>query len=282
MNDSKNLSERVEKENLSSESSTSVEAAPSLSESIVVERGGKPRQKSYVLDLRIHSPASLGYLGIEGIDTAPALVRLAKVKGLNVIAVTDFYSGHYIDRIMAAAVGSEVTVIPGVVIRCCVADCDDVTLSCLFPLSFNTQKIEEFLGALEVPASAFGNRQYLVKMPFKKILSTIESFGGIALPSRMDKTPHRMNAIPTLVDEYGIRTFDLAYHDSSRFFKKNWPKTKFNLFSFSNANALAQVGSRTARVKLLEPSFEALSALMSREEKGSGKLAEKIDLEIPR
>jgi hypothetical protein len=49
---------------------------------------GKARQKSYVLDLRIHSPASLGYLSIEGIDTAPALVRLAKVKGLDIIAVS--------------------------------------------------------------------------------------------------------------------------------------------------------------------------------------------------
>ena len=266
----KKLSQKIETERVESTEEVAPESV-SLSESVVVERTKSTRQKSFVMDLRIHSPPSLGYLGIEGIDTAPALVRLAKVKGLDVIAVTDFYSGHYIDRIMAAAIGSEVTVIPGVVIRCCVAGCDDVTLSCLFPQTSTTAKIEEFLTALKIPESARGNRQYLVRTPFENILQLIEAFDGIALPSRMDKTPHRINAIPALVEKYGIRTFDLAYHDSTKIFKKNWPKIKFNLFSFSNANALAQVGSRIARVKLSEPSFAAISQLMARDmKKGRG------------
>ncbi len=263
----KKLSDLIEKENLDESVSVEIEAAPaqSLADSIVVEKNGKVRQKSFVLDLRIHSPASLGYLGIEGIDTAPALVRLSKVKGLDVIAVTDFYSGHYIDRIMAAAKGSDVTVIPGVVIRCTVGGCDDVTLSCFFPQTFTTAKVDEFLTALEIPQSARGDRNHLTKMPFGKILETLESFGGVSIPSRMDKTPHRINAIAELVDVYGFRTFDLAYHDSGRIFKKSWPKTKFNLFSFSNANALAQVGSRVARVKLAEMSFDALKNLFDRD-----------------
>ena len=225
----------------------------------------RTRQKSYVLDLRIHSPASLGYLSIEGIDTAPALVRLAKVKGLDVIAVTDFYSGQFIDRITEAAKGSPLTVIPGVAIRCVVGSCDDVVLSCLFPEGFTGAQIEGFLRSLDVPTAVAGDKAHLVRVPFERILAAIEAHGGVALPSRMDKTPHRLAAIPTLVETYGFRAFDLAYADSTRFFKSKWPKLKFQLFSFSNAHALAQVGSRIAKVKMMEPGFTGVKAMVARD-----------------
>lgn len=225
----------------------------------------RTRQKSYKMDLKIHSPASLGYFGVEGLDTAPALVRLAKVKGLDMIAITDSFSGEYIDRIVEAAKGSTVMVIPGVEIRCVLGDCDDVILSCLFPEQTNSEGVRKFLRALEIPESAAGKTDYVVKTSFEKILETIESMNGVALPSRMDKTPHRMQVIPALVDTYGFRAFDLAYADSGRFFKKRWPKIKFNLFSFSDARALAQVGSRSARVKMPQPGFTGIRDLATRE-----------------
>jgi hypothetical protein len=225
----------------------------------------KARQKSYIMDLRIHSPASLGYLGVEGLDTAPALVRLARVKGLDVIAVTDFYSGSFIDRVAEAARGSSLTVVPGVVIRCTIPGCQDVILTCLFPESFTGARIEEFLRAIEVPTAAFGSRTYVVTKSLRDTLAVVEKFHGVALPSRMDKTPHRLAAIPALVEEYGFRAFDLAYGDSTRFFKTRWPKMKFHLFSFSNANALAQIGSRIAKVKMPIPGFEGIRQIVGRQ-----------------
>ncbi|MBX7145656.1 MAG: hypothetical protein K1X79_14490 [Oligoflexia bacterium] len=222
------------------------------------------RPKSYLMDLRIHSPASLGYLAIEGIDTAPALVRLAKVKGLDVIAVTDYYSGKAINKIADAARGTELTVVPGTVIRCSIPGCNDVVLTCLFPESAPGEAVESFLRSLEVPEKAAGNKNYVVQLPFEKVLATLEQHGGMALPSRMDKTPHRMAALPMLVEKYGFRAFDLAYPDSARFFKSRWPKLKFRLFSFSNANALAQVGSRIAKVKMQNPGFMGIRDIIAR------------------
>lgn len=254
----KSLSESVESETVIFE----VDEAAPLSQRVEKTR---TRQKSYLMDLRIHSPASLGYLAIEGIDTAPALVRLAKVKGLDVIAVTDFYSGKFLDRIQQAARDTELTIIPGVVIRCAIQGCDDVILSCLFPETYTTSNVEDFLRALQIPDSAFGDKKYLVQMPMEQILATIDRFNGVVLPSRMDKTPHRMAAIPTLVEKYGFRAFDLAYPDSNRFFKTRWPKIKFNLFSFSNANALAQVGSRIAKVKMKDPGFTGIREIVARD-----------------
>ncbi len=222
------------------------------------------RKKSYTIDLKISSPASLGYIGVHGLDTAPALVRLAKVKGLDMIGITDFFSGEYVNRVKEAAKGSNIAVIPGVDIRCALHGCDDVILTCLFAETAQTEDIRKFLAELEIPEKAYGNHSFVIQKSFDFIIATIEKYSGICLPSRMDKTPYRMQAISSLVEEYGFRAFDLAYPDSSRMFKKYWPKIKFQLFGFSDAKALAQIGSRTARVKVLRPDFEALKVLLSR------------------
>ncbi len=225
----------------------------------------RTRRKSYVMDLRIHSPASLGYIALNGIDTAPALIRLAKVKGLDVIAVTDYYSGLYIDRAAAAAKDSPVTVIPGVVIRCALGACNDVILSCLFPEDFRSAQVEAFLRALDVPPSAAGSTSHIVAKPFEEILAAVDSLGGVVIPSRMDKTPYRKTVIPALVEKYGFRVFDLAYYpDSIQYFKDNWPKIKFHLLSFSSANALAQVGNRNSKVKMSCPGFAGIKDFAER------------------
>lgn len=225
----------------------------------------KTRSKSYVMDLRVQSPASMGYLGVEGLDSAPAIVRLAKVKGLDVIAITDFYSGEFVDRMVTAAKSSPLTVIPGVSVRCKVKTCSDVVISCLFPESITSAGIEAFLRELNIPEDARGNPDYVITATIDQLLHALSARNGIAIPSRLDKTPHRMSVIPELVETYGFRAFDLAYADSSAYFKKQWPKIKFQLFTFSDANALAQIGSRNAKVKMPTPGFEGLKELISRQ-----------------
>ncbi|NDC38669.1 MAG: hypothetical protein EBZ48_11535 [Proteobacteria bacterium] len=263
----KKLRESVEIERTDSAQIEAHSSDSGASISSQVERV-KIRQKSYLLDLRIHTPASLGYLSIGGIDTAPALVRLAKVKGLDIIALTDFYSAEFIDRVRDAAKDSPLTILPGVVLRCKVGICDDVSIAVLFPEHYSGVHVAQFLERIKVPAGARGDRRFLLKTPFREILAEIERSGGIALPSRLDKTPHRQSAIPVLVEEYGFRAFDLAYPDSARYFKKHWPKTKFNLFCFSNAHALAQVGSRMAKLKMSEGGFAGVRSVLTRQHEG--------------
>ncbi len=220
--------------------------------------------KKYVMDLRVHSPESLNYFGLEGIDTAPAMVSLAKVKGLDMIAVTDFYSARFVDRVVAAAKDTPVTIIPGVDIRCIVGACDDVVLTCLFPEDFSSNSIENFLSDLEIPSSAQGNANYLLRKPFERVLEVLELHGGVAIPSRIDMTPHRLSALPILVEKYGFRAFDLAYPETAQFLKRRFPKIKFQALTFSSANSLAQVGSRTAKVKMPIGGFAGVRDLVSR------------------
>lgn len=223
------------------------------------------RRKSYVMDLRIQSPAALGYIGIDGIDTAPALVRLAKVKGIDVIAVTDFYGADIVDRVLEEAENSTVTVLPGVIIRCSVAGCNDVIMTVLFSEESAGNDIRNFLTELGVPPSAAGNGDYIVKAEFEELLQIIERYQALAIPSRMDRTPYRKMALKVLVEDYGFRAFDLAYFpESLTFFKENWPKIKFELMSFSNATSLAQVGSRSSKIKMATPGFSGLKNLTER------------------
>ncbi len=225
----------------------------------------RSRAKSYVLDLRVKSPASRGYLGIDGLDSAPAIVRLAKVKGLDVIAITDLFSADFVDRMVNAAKDSPLTVIPGVSIRCKVGTCDDVVMACLFDEATNSESINAFLAALGVPQDPALRLSHRVTKPLAELLAILDRFGGVAIPSRMDKTPNQKSVIPELVESYGFRAFDLAYMDSADYFKKTWPKVQFQLFTFSDANALAQIGSRTARVKLTAPGFQGIREIVARQ-----------------
>ncbi len=264
MSERTKLSEQIEREVVATPEVAKSEATRSAGLANQIEKS-RGKGKSYLMDLRIHSPASLGYISVAGIDAAPAMVRLAKVKGLDLIAVTDFYTGEFIDRVVEPANEAGLTVIPGTAIRCKLGVCDDLVLTCLFPESFRSSDIQSFLNELGVPPSTKGDRRFLVKRSFVDVLAAIEKRNGIALPSRVDKTPLRRSAIPLLVEQFGFRAFDLAYPDTAQYFKKHWPKTKFQLFCFSNANALAQVGSRMARVKLPEGGFDGLRGLVSRE-----------------
>jgi len=225
----------------------------------------RSRQKNYTLDLRVRTPASLGYINIEGLDTAQALVKLAETKGIDVIGITDLFSGSFIDKIVDAAKGRAITVIPGVELRATLGGCNDVVLTCLFPESYSTSQVDGLLQRLGIPIEARRQPNYVVATPFEQILKAVEEEGGVVLPSRMDKTPNRQQVIPQLVEKYGFRCFDMAYSDSQKYFRDRWPKIKFQLFSFSNANALAQVGSRIGKVKMNTPSFDAIKEVVGRE-----------------
>ncbi len=234
--------------------------------------------KKYSIDLRIHSPASIGYFSTGGVDPAPALVRLAKVKGIDTIAVTDFHDASFVDLVRSLASGTPVTIIPGVDIRCQVEDCREVYLTALFPETTTAVDIERILQVLEIPQEARGRRDFCLATPLKQILETVESNGGIVIPSRVDKTPYRQLAISTLIEKFGFHAFDVVHPENTEFFRERWPEGEFTFFTFSNANALAQIGSRVAKVRMTSPGFEGIKELVrrrpvvvERERRGFGK-----------
>jgi hypothetical protein len=239
-------------------------AAPKPRLSSTIEKTSS-RVKNYLLDLRIQSPESLGLMGLGGLDAAPALIRLSRAKGIDVIGVADYFSGAFIDRAVTASANSGVTVIPGVVIRCTLPACRDVSLLCLFDTNTTSALVGDFLRAIGVSEKDFGNKSLVLETPLEKVVAELDLRGALCIPTRMDKTPSRMLAIPELVEKYGFRAFDVCYPETTRMFKARWPKTKFQFLSFSNASALAQVGSRVAKMKLNAPLFASIKSSILRE-----------------
>ncbi len=220
--------------------------------------------KSYQIDLRIHSPASEGFCNTAGVNPSAALVRLAAVKGLDMIAVTDYHHAAFIDGVKEIAEKSKVTFIPGVALRCAIAGCSEVRFVALFPETFTGSDIFRVLDELEVPDSKYGQKDYCITRPFREVLQIVEKNSGVLIPSRIDRTPYCQLAIPTLVEEFGMRVFDLVHPDSPDFFREKWPSGGFTFLSFSNANTLGQIGSRSARIKLAAPGFAGLREIMQR------------------
>ncbi len=222
--------------------------------------------KKYTLDLRVRTPGTVGYFKAGGIEPGPALVRLAQVKGIDVIGLTDFYNASYIEVVQKAAesLKNTVTILPGIDLRCEVAGCKEVFIIALFAEGTPSTHLYDLLDLLEVPKSAYGKRDYIIQKSFEDVVRIIESHGGIVIPSRVDKTPYRQLAIPTLVEQFGFRAFDLAHPEMQDFFRDRWPSGGFTFLSFSNADALGQIGNRAGKIRLIQPGFAGVKELVAR------------------
>ncbi|MCC6953877.1 MAG: hypothetical protein IT290_07140 [Deltaproteobacteria bacterium] len=220
--------------------------------------------KKYSIDLRVHTPGTIGYFTSGGVEPGPALVRLAKVKGLDVIGLTDFYNATYIDIVHESIPNPDIAIIPGVDLCCAVGSCREVYVTALFPETFRTADISRILADFNVPKAAYGRADYCLDVPFRQVLDVIEGAGGVAIPTQLDKTPYRQLAIPPLVEIYGMRAFDLVHPDNSEYFKERWPDGRFTFFSFSNSTALAQIGTRIAKVKMSSPTFAGIKQITQR------------------
>lgn len=226
----------------------------------------KPQKtgKKVTVDLRLHSPMSEGYFSTGGVDPAGAMVRLAKAKGLDMIAVTDYHSAEFLELVQEKAKETTVAVLPGMDLRCKVASCDEIYFVALFEEGKTSEDLYRILAMMEVPLSARGSKSFVMTKSLKEIIEVVEQEGGLLIPSRIDKTPHRLHAAKTLVEDFGFHAFDMVHPENPEFFKDRWPSGEFTFFSFSNANSLGQVGSRTFSTKIPSDGFKGLKELVGR------------------
>jgi PHP family Zn ribbon phosphoesterase len=225
---------------------------------------GPVKGKVFTLDLRIHTPASKGYFSTGGIDTADALLRLAKVKKVDLLAITDFYSVNSVAAVQKLAKKSAVKILPGFDLRIVHNNCNEIYLTALFPEDTQPAELEKVLRELQVPAYVIGDGEFILKTPLKKIIHTVEEKGGVIIPSHLDKTPYRQAAIKDFIENYGFHAFDLVHPANTDYFQSRWPSGKFTFFTFSSANSLAQVGSRACDIKMKDASFESLKERVAR------------------
>ena len=232
--------------------------APSAKRAKLIEKG-----KLYSLDLRIDRIAM--QLNDSSLDMCAALLRLAKVKGLDSIALTGPEWVVNLPRLQSLREKVKgVSVIPGFSFLADLELARNVNFIALFPESYTTDNLKEILSQLGVTISEMLAGDIKMQLDFPKILTIIEQSGGIIIPSQVDRSPHYQAAIPELVERYGFEAFDLVLPQNDYLFLEKWPNKEFTFMSFSCANTLAQVGHKSSRIRMPSSGFEGIKAITQR------------------
>ncbi|MEJ7623768.1 MAG: TrlF family AAA-like ATPase [Pyrinomonadaceae bacterium] len=98
-------------------------------------------------DLQVHTPGSSDFK--DRTATAEDIVRAALANGLSGIAITDHQSGAWIDQIKKAAIGTDLTVFPGVELRVHGGK-DGIHLLAIFDVDKTSEHVKAFLNSLKV------------------------------------------------------------------------------------------------------------------------------------
>lgn len=224
----------------------------------------KKNAKSYTLDLRLHSSYSKTFFKVDGVHSIDAMMRLAKVKGIDIVSISDYNSFESYNEAIEAAKDHKLKIFPAIDLRFRFGSCDDCFFTAIFSEKKTKEELDNLLVSLKISKKSFGDPSFVIPVEFGEALKVIEKSGGILIPSRLDQSPRQQLVIKNLVNDFGFRAFDLVSEDSLEFFKQNWPEGGFTFFNFSNADSLGQVGSRSSKVKLCKPGFDGLTQRASR------------------
>ena len=215
-------------------------------------------------DLHIHS--CLSPCGDD--DMTPGnLVGMAKVKGLDVIALTDHNSVKNCVAAVAHGQNYDITVIPGMELT----TAEEVHVICLFPnlekaLSFDAY-VEKQLLSIANEELIFGKQQILdekdniigkvdtllisaTNIPFDAVFPLVKKHGGIAFPAHVDK------ASTSLISNLGFVPPDSTFTCAEFKSLKNLHKIqeahpyflKTNIISNSDAHTLTDIHEANFRL----------------------------------
>lgn len=137
------------------------------------------------LDLHVHTPASKDYTGPS--ITPEAFVAKALAKGLSGIAITDHNSGEWIDRIVAAAKDTGLTIFPGVEISV-TGGKSGIHIIALLDCDATTKTIENLLANLKFAAKDYGNLEAISPFGPEAVVDEIHAAGGLAILAHADSS----------------------------------------------------------------------------------------------
>jgi len=153
-------------------------------------------------DLHLHTTASKCFLN--QIVTPKQWVQRAIEKGLNCVAVTDHNTGDIVDAIKTAAVGTGLTIFPGVEMTC---DTSKVHLLILFDVTKTTNDINDFLIRCDIDRDMFANQLASTTQTILQIAEKAHDHGAIVIPAHIDE----YNGLGSISNDILKTFFDLPY-----------------------------------------------------------------------
>ena len=220
----------------------------------------------YYYDLHIHSCLS----PCGDMDMTPNnLVNMAKLLGLDVIALTDHNSSLNCEA--AIEVGREIglTVIPGMELT----TSEDIHAVCLFPTLEKALFWNEYVDAHRIKIRnrpGIYGRQVIMNR-FDEEIGEVEhhkvkEFGGICYPAHIDRDSLSILSVLGEIDiSCGFKTFELADRSKLSALKKQHPiLEKMNMVSCSDAHYLENMKEAENYLCLDELSPESVLAALDK------------------
>lgn len=230
--------------------------------------------KEFIADLHIHTCLS----PCADIDMTPsAIVKIASDKGIDIIAITDHNSAENIRAAKKAAKHSGLTVLAGMEIasseeahilalfddRESIIRLQDTVYENLLP-GMNDEKLfgEQIVVNEKDEVLAFNNRLLIsaTELSAHSIVKAIHALGGLAVASHIDRDAF------SIISQLGFIPSDLmfdALEMSSRIERMKAEDifndyNSFTWISSSDAHNLKDIGNRTTRLFLENPTIEEM------------------------
>ncbi|MBC8536152.1 PHP domain-containing protein [Feifania hominis] len=230
-------------------------------------------------DLHLHS--CLSPCGEQEM-TPHDLVFMAKLLGLDVIALTDHNTSKNCPAAMAAGREAGVLVLPGMELNCA----EEVHIVCLFAELEAAQEFERFVDTRRLPVAnrpeIFG-RQLIcderdeiigemeplltaaTQIGVYEIAALLESYGGVAVAAHIDRPSYSvLAALGFLTPDMGFRNVELSpYADEAAFFSLH-PELPgdYRVLHSSDAHALGDMREAGHFLELSEVSARAVINLL--------------------
>ncbi|MBU7045428.1 MAG: PHP domain-containing protein [Theionarchaea archaeon] len=223
------------------------------------------------IDLHVHTPSSKCFK--DSSATPEDIVRKAREKELDAIAITDHNTAEWIDKVKEASKG-RLIVFPGVEISA-TGGKNGIHIIGIFEQSKTSKDIENLLGALEIKADIYGKEEAFTRLGPSHVIDKIAEHGGFPILAHANSSHGVMNdmtgnqrveiiqnqrliaAEATDVEdkdkkENGKRVIDFLNGEDPCY------RRKLAVYQASDSHSLPQIGSRYTYFKLDEISFEGL------------------------
>ncbi|MDZ7289058.1 MAG: PHP domain-containing protein [candidate division KSB1 bacterium] len=237
--------------------------------------------REYVADLHIHTCLS----PCGDLDMSPRdIVRTARSRGIDMIAICDHNTAENIEAVMRAARGHELAVLPGMevtsqeevhILALFENLADALTLQSVIYAHLPGENDEEAFG-LQVVVNEFSevlsfNRKLLIgatDLSISAVVAAIHRFGGLAVAAHIDREGFgiigQIGFIPKDLQLDALEISPRMTVEEAR--KKFEVYSDYTFISSSDAHFIEHIGQSTTRFMLTEPSLGEIKKALRRED----------------
>lgn len=211
------------------------------------------------------------------------LVNMAKIMGLDAIALTDHNTCLNCEAAMKVGEEAGILVIPGM--ELCTDE--EVHVVCLFPAPDNAMAFSEYVRERIPPVenrpaifgdqfimddrdNVIGNENLLLttaaNVSLDKVPEIMKEFSGVAFPAHIDRSSYSVISNLGMIDEYmGFTTAEITSKADKKEYIKRYPVLgKMNILTSSDAHYLENIGSAGGKINADSLEIDKILSILSK------------------